>query len=223
MMTNTIQEEFSEIDEGSSNQVTLDLIKYIEEILPGFRASREFVDILKKKKNEDQHSTSLCVYMNNKCKSTYCFIPENAQKGIYTIDIGIYQGSILIFTIEAKLLPTPKGTKNKPRAEHEYVYGKGAGIQRFKDGNHGLDNEDNLFNESGIIAYIKEQDFEYWFSQVNRWVLDAQWDKSEQLEKIYFKQIAKLISKHPRQNDSEVILHHFWIYVSQIQPSQKEM
>jgi hypothetical protein len=214
MIINNIQEEFNQIDEGSSNQVVLDLINYIEETLPGFRDSREFVDILKKKKNEDQHSTAFCVYMTNKCKSTYCFTPENSQKGSYKIDFGIYQGSILIFTIEAKLLPTPKGTKNKPRAEHEYVYGKGAGIQRFRDGFHGVDNQDNPLPENGMIAYIKEQDVEYWFSKVNQWVLEAQWDKSEQLEKIYFKQIARLRSKHPRQNASEVILHHFWIDVA---------
>ena len=45
-----IQHEFSEIDEGSSNQVILDLLKYIEEELPNFTNSPEFSDILKKKK-----------------------------------------------------------------------------------------------------------------------------------------------------------------------------
>lgn len=209
-----IQHEFSEIDEGSSNQVILDLLKYIEEELPNFTNSPEFSDILKKKKNENQYSLSFCVYMANKSKSKYSFISENPQKGSYTIDMGIYQGSILIFTTEAKLLPTPKGTKKKPRAKHEYVYGKRAGIQRFKDGFHGVDNQDNPLYENGMIAYIKEKDFEYWFSKVNQWILDAQWDKSEQLEKVYFKSIGKLFSKHPRQNASDVKLYHFWIYVN---------
>lgn len=211
MMTNNIQQEFSEIDEGSSNQVISNLINYIEDALPGFPDSQEFVDILAKKKNENQHSTSLCVYMTN---DTYYFARENAQKGSYIIDIGIYHGSILIFTIEAKLLPTPKGPKSRPRAAHEYVYGKGAGIQRFRDGFHGVDNQDNLLADNGMIAYIKEQDFEYWLSKVNQWVLDARWDKSEQLEKVYFKSIAKLFSKHPRQKAFDVSLHHFWIKVN---------
>lgn len=211
---NSIRNEFSEIDEGSSNQAIWNLLKYIEEELPNFTSSPEFSDILKKKKNENQYSLSLCVYMANKSKSKYSFIRENAQKGSYAIDMGIYQGSILIFTIEAKLLPTPKGTKKKPRAEHEYVYGKGAGIQRFRDGFHGVDNQNNPLSENGMIAYIKEKDFEYWYFKINQWVLDAQWDKSEQLEKIYFESMGKLFSKHPRQKASDVKLHHFWIYVN---------
>jgi len=211
---NNIQHEFSEIDEGSSNQAILNLIEYIEKTLPDFPNSQEFVDILEKKKNENQHSLSFCVYMTNKCKSTYYFSRENTQRGSYTIDIGIYQGSNLIFTIEAKLLPTPKGTKKKPRAEYEYVYGKGAGIQRFRDGFHGVDNQDNPLSENGMIAYIKEKDFDYWYFKINQWILDTQWDESEQLEKIYFKSICKLFSKHPRQNASDIKLYHFWIYVN---------
>ncbi|MGR3318249.1 MAG: hypothetical protein ACUZ8O_07175 [Candidatus Anammoxibacter sp.] len=210
MPMNNIHNEFSEIDEGSSNQAIMNLVEYIEKTLPDFPHTQEFVDILEKKKNENRHSQSFCVYMTNKCKSKYYFGRETAQKGSYTIDIGIFQGSNLIFTIEAKLLPTPKQNKG---SEHQYVYGKGAGIQRFRDGFHGVDNQDNLLSENGMIAYIKEKDFDYWFAKVNQWVLDTQWDKSEQLKKIYFKQIGKLFSKHPRQNASDVNLYHFWIYV----------
>ncbi len=209
---NNIQHEFREIDEGSSDKAISDLIKYIEEKLPDFTNSQEFVDILEKKKNENQHSLSFCVYMTNGCKSAYYFSRENAQKGSHTIDIGVYQGSNLIFTIEAKLLPTPKGTKKESRAEHEYVYGKGAGIQRFRDGFHGVDNQDNPLSENGMIAYIKENDFEYWLFKVNQWISDAQWDESEQLKKIYFKSIAKLFSRHSRLKTSDVTLYHFWIY-----------
>lgn len=214
MMLNNIPNEFSEIDEGSSNQAILDLIKYIEVKLPNFTNSPEFFNITKKKKNENQYSLSLCVYMTNKAKSKYSFIRENAQKGSYVIDMGIYQGSNLIFTIEAKLLPTPKGTRKRPRAEHEYVYGTMAGIQRFREGFHGVDNQDNPLSKNGMIAYIKENDFDYWFSKVNKWVIDAQWDKSEQLDKLYFKTIGNLFSRHPRQNASDVSLYHFWIYVN---------
>jgi len=214
-MINNIQNEFIEIDEGSSKQAILDLIKYIEETLPAFTNSREFIDILEKKKNENQHSRAYCLYMIYKSKDKeYGFVPETLQIGSHTIDIGIYKGTVLIFTIEAKILPTPKGTKKKPRAEHEYVYGKGAGIQRFRDGVHGVDNRNNPLSENGMIAYIKEKDFEYWFYKVNQWILNAQWDKSEQLEKIHFKSIGKLLSKHPRQMASDVSLYHFWIYVN---------
>jgi hypothetical protein len=205
---------FNQIDEGTSDQVIVSLIQYIEDVLPEFPTSSEFVNILSHKKNENQHSLAFCTYMTHKCQSRYYFARENAQIGSHTIDMGVYYGSNLIFTFEAKLLPTPKGTKSRPRAEHEYVYGKGAGIQRFRDGVHGVDNQDNLFSENGIVAYIKEHDFEYWLLKVNQWILNAQWDESEQLDRIYFKQIAKLLSKHPRRDASEVTLHHFWIYVS---------
>jgi hypothetical protein len=65
-----------------------------------------------------------------------------------------------------------------------------------------------------MIAYIKENDFEYWFSKVNQWVLDANWGEAEQLEKIYFKSIGKLFSRHTRQKTVDVSLYHFWIYVN---------
>lgn len=210
-MTNNIQ-DFNQIDAGSSDQIVLGLIQYIENALPEFPRSPDFVNILVKKKNENQHSVAFCRFMGR--NEIYYFVPQQPQKGSYTIDIGVYYGSILVFTIEAKLLPTPKGTKSSPRAEHEYVYGKGAGIQRFRDGVHGVDNQDKLLSENGLIAYVKAQNFEYWLSKTNQWILDARWDESEQLKKIYFKEIAKLLSKHPREKTSEVTLHHFWIYVS---------
>ena len=208
-MMSSIQ-AFNQLEEGSSDQVVLDVIQYIEDVLPEFPASSEFADILAKKKNENQHSQSFCTYMTNKCKSLYYFGRENSQKGSYTIDIGVYRNSKLIFTIEAKLLPTPK-----QRAEHEYVYGeKGGGIQRFRDGFHGVDNQDRPLSENGLIAYIQEQDFDYWLSKINQWILDSKWNQSEQLKKIYFEQIAKLFSKHPQGGTSEVTLHHFWVDVS---------
>ena len=204
MNTDGIQ-NFKELE---PNRLVDALIITIEDQLPGFKDSDEFVDILAYKKNEDQHSTALCVYMNNRC-ADFCFSRENNQKGSRTVDIGVYKGSILFFTIEAKLLPTPKGSN---RNEHEYVYGKGGGIQRFKNNNHGLDNRDNLLNKNGLIAYLKENDFQYWYQKINQWIVDANWAESEKLKKNYFNSIAKLQSRHIRKGNSEVILYHFWIY-----------
>lgn len=102
-------------------QAILNLVEFIEKTLPDFTNSQEFVDILEKKKNENQYSKAFCLYMIYKSKSEskeYGFISETIQKGSHTIDIGIYEGTNLIFTIEAKVLPTPKGTKKKPRAEY---------------------------------------------------------------------------------------------------------
>ena len=151
--------------------------------------------------------------MSNKCKSKFSFQRENSQRANSTIDIGVYFGSSLIFTIEAKVLPTPKGTKKAPRFEYEYVYGKGAGIQRFKEGRHGLSNEDDFITENGLIAYIKQNDFHYWLSKINGWILEANWEKLEKLEVNYFDSTAKLTSEHKRVNGAKFKLHHFWVNV----------
>jgi hypothetical protein len=146
--------------------------------------------------------------MTNICKSRFYFGCENAQKGSSVIDIGVYFGSILIFTIEAKLLPIPE------REEFEYVYGKGGEIQRFKDGKHGVDNSNNFLPENGMISYIKEKDFDYWFDKINQWIVEAGWHESEKLTQKYPNQNDKYESKHHRIDNSFLKLHHFWVSVT---------
>lgn len=187
------------------------LVEFIEGNLIKFPDSQEFVDILERKKNENQHSLSFCVFMTNLCKSTYYFGRENNQKGNSVIDIGVYLGSKLIFTIEAKLLPTPPYEGSN---EYQYVYGKGGGIQRFKEGKHGLDNTDNPLLENGMIAYIKDKDFAHWHTQVNQWIIDAGWGESEKLNPKYENQLDKYKSQHKRGKKDNVTLHHFWVKVN---------
>ncbi len=189
------------------------LVTLIGDGLPAFPLSKEFENVLKKKENENQHSTAFCLFMTNSCNAKFYYNRENAQKGSSTIDIGVYKGAVLIFVIEAKLLPTPEGTQQQPRDEHEYVYGKGAGIQRFKAGSHGVDNEDNPFLDCGMIAFVKENNFDFWFDKVNQWVLDANWDVSEQLQRVNIDKTATLLSAHFRKDESMIRLHHFWVYV----------
>lgn len=192
------------------NELVSDLINYIESELPSFTSSEEFVEIVFTKKNENQHSKAFCVYMTNTCLSRFCFQGENIQTGNNTVDIGIYKGANLIFTIEAKVLPTPL---TGDRKEYEYVYGKGGGIQRFKDENHGVDNQGRLLPDNGMIAYVKEQSFDHWHSSINQWVLDAPWPKSEKLNKLPFDKIARLKSEHTRKSGAKITLHHFWVNV----------
>lgn len=190
-----------------------DIIHCIEKYLPLFVSSSEFIDITSVKKNENQHSTAFCVYMNYNSPKRICFSREASQKGSSTIDMVVYAGSKIVFAIEAKLLPTPKGTISEPRAEHEYVYGKGAGIQRFRDGKHGLDDQNVPLLQNALIAYIKEDDFDKWHKRINKWVDDASWPSSEHLDKVYFNKTAKLLSEHTRSDKSLVSLHHFWVLV----------
>lgn len=210
-LINNIQNEFREIAPNSSVIPLQELLEYIESELPKFVGSHTFDKIMVKKKNEIQHSAAFSAYMMKK-QDRFTFMNEFPQRGSSKVDVAVIDKITddIFFTIEAKVLPTPKDAL---RSEHEYVYGKGAGIQRFKEEFHGVDYQDSPLSENGMIAYIKENDFEYWLSKVNQWILDAQWNKSEQLEKIYFKSIAKLFSKHPRPKTSDVSLYHFWIYV----------
>ena len=114
-------------------------------------------------------------------------------------------------------MPTPpSGTMQQPRNDDEYVYGKGAAIQRFKDMQHGVDNADMPFSDSGIIAFVKDNDFDFWFEKVNQWVYDAQWDATEQLQKVSTNSIATLLSAHSRTDTTMIRLHHFWVYVQKI-------
>lgn len=195
------------------NKLIQKLVASISNEISAFPGSSEFQTVLKKKKNENQHSTAFCLFMTNACKSTFYYNRENAQKGSHSIDIGVYKGANLIFVIEAKLLPIPKGSRQRPRFEHEYVYGNGAGIQRFKYGVHGVDNEDMPFSDCGMIAFVKEKDFIFWLQKINQWIKDTKWDSSEQLQKIKVGKSATFLSAHSREDGSMIRLHHFWVQV----------
>lgn len=116
----------------------------------------------------------------------------------------------IIYCLEAKKLPTGKDKKR----EKEYVAGDGGGINRFRTERHGLDDDGNLVENNGIVAYITDKDYEYWHTQINQWIIDAGWGDSEKLDKIYFDRIGKLCSQHTRQHGSTVKLTHFWLQVS---------
>lgn len=195
------------------NHLIDELRIFIESELSNFVQSSEFAQTLVKKKNENQHSLSFCLYMTNKCFSKFYFARENAQKGSSVIDIGVYKGSVLIFTIEAKILPIPSGTKSKPRNEHEYVYGQGAGIQRFKEAKHGLDNYGNLLAQNGMIGFLQKEDLDFWLAKINGWIDQTGWSANERIVKIVTASGTSLISKHKRSTKEELILHHFWISV----------
>jgi hypothetical protein len=195
------------------NHLIDDLRNFIEGELANFIRSDEFVQTLSKKKNENQHSLSFCLYMTNKCSARFYFARENAQTGSSVIDIGVYKGSVLIFTIEAKLLPIPRGTIGNPRNEHEYVYGKGAGIQRFKEEKHGVDNCGNLLFQNGMIGFLKEEDAAFWLTKINKWIDDAGWPVAERIIEVVTDTGTRFVSKHLRTSKKELILHHFWIAV----------
>jgi len=146
-----------------------------------------------KKKGETQHSTAYANFMA-KGGHNFSFMTEISQKGSCKIDIGIYDKDTddLLFTIEAKVLPTPN--RSKDRDIHEYVYrdkGNGAAIQRFKDEVHGIDTNENLLAHNAILAYIKEEDYKYWLQKINAWIVDAGWNKNSLYLKFFSEEIIK--------------------------------
>lgn len=124
-----------------------------------------------------------------------------------------------LFPIECKRLPTPKG---KDRDEREYVItasGTTGGIQRFKFGHHGA-----AHTFAAMIAYVQEQTFSYWLSQVNRWIHDlaveqnSEWNDSDVLQSLsddITSGIGTLKSEHRRKGDLvKCELRHLWIKMS---------
>jgi hypothetical protein len=192
----------------------IELLNYIHKELPNFLNSDEYKNILKKRKNEVQCTAAVCVFLTNSCKSKFYFLNNQPQKGSYSVDIGVYSDSFLIFNFEAKILPTPKG---KDRSITEYIYSpqrhNGAGIQRFKDCKHGYDNDNLPLIENGMIAYIKSENFNYWLNIINKWIIEVGWNESEKLKLEPNEFIGKLISHHTRIDGSDLLLHHYWIYV----------
>ena len=187
------------------------ILHVIESNIANFSKSHEFINIVKLKKNENQYSTAFCAFINRKCNYFFQFERETSQYGTYTIDIGIRNNYTIIFTLEAKLLPTPSKPKSRP--EYEYVYGKGGGIQRFKDLKHGLDDHNVALPVNGMIAFVLKNEFSDWHIVINKWILDASWPTNENLNLKATDNDAFYISNHLRNDGSFVTLHHFWVKV----------
>jgi hypothetical protein len=121
-----------------------------------------------------------------------------------------------LFPIECKRLPTPT---EKDRDEREYVItepGTTGGIQRFKFGYHG-----STHKFAAMIAYVQQQTFAHWLSQVNGWIRDLSarpgsvWSNSDVLQQLADDSatgLCTLNSKHQRAGGlEECELRHVWI------------
>ncbi len=121
-----------------------------------------------------------------------------------------------LIPIECKRLPTPKG---KDRDEREYVTtatGTTGGLQRFKFGYHGADHR-----LAAMIAYVQEQTFSHWQTQVNGWIrnlsseVNSEWSVSDvlhPLENDSARGICTLHSRHQRPaGPGGIDLQHLWI------------
>ncbi len=143
---------------------------------------------------------------------------------ITTIEEGIiiesknYGNDESFFSLEAKRL-----CKLETKRSKEYLVGRfegdkylnTGGVERFKKGIHGK----NL-NYGALIAYVQENDFNYWYQIINLWVVElilkniysqVSWSLEDKLRKEYIETAtAKFISVNSRQNDF-IRLFHLWV------------
>jgi hypothetical protein len=216
-----------------NGQYVESVVSFIERYLPSFALNAT----IENNDNEWFLNDDLELFFNHEAKCTsdteeeYPFFfkaePKNKiEKG--KPDIGTYisiksqRSYIPFFTIECKRLPTPRSTLAEQK---EYVMGQKGGISRFKRNEHGVDLPVNA-----MIGYIEKYDFEYWHNEINLWIdslngtieegketiKNIKWSNDEILEKIYFNEIARLHSKHPRINTTltnDVTLIHFWVKI----------
>lgn len=138
------------------------------------------------------------------------------------IDGREYSQYATLLPIECKRLPTPVGPT---RDEREYLFSahsSSGGVQRFKSGHHGA-----AHSVGALIAYIQEQDLDYWMEMTERWlkgIVEERvpgWTESDGLfSKCRSKdaQTAVLRSDHCRNNDlSPIRLYHLWVVMGEEQ------
>lgn len=197
------------------------LLEFLDDNLPNFLNEFPYKKKNVKSLNENSLTEALVFFLMNKARTEgFSFMQQVTQEGKRTVDIGVFLfGNRLnyIFCFEAKFLP---------HSPFDYVTGEYAAIKRFKANEHGLNNSiDKIpLSQNGIIAYVKSGSFDDHFLTINNQIqkialkycqnpdkFGLNWYYSEQLEKIYFSPMAKLISRHPRKNAHDVSLYHFWI------------
>jgi len=214
---------FKNIKRGKSSDLSdvEELLAQLDELIPQFVGSPIFKRDIFDKSNEDDYTSTLIKYfVNQDPNSRFSFESQTPLPKKRRMDIGVYvktDSEHYILNIEAKFLP-PK----------DYVTGEYAAIKRFKCGQHGLSNRNpakaKLLQENVVVAYSKSGTFNQHLTKINNKIFKLAalatpdkfgltWDESEQLQKINFNSTAKLKSTHSRVDDSEVVLHHFWVNV----------
>jgi len=154
----------------------------------------------------------------------FAFLNQPQLEKQATTDIGVYlrRGGDFFCWIEAKRLPTPKGSN---RDEREYVIvsqtkenGKkifrgNGGIQRFKEGNHA-----SKLPHSIMIGYIQDNNSDYWLNKINCWIRQlinedsSFWTENDCLCEQKSNKCDRYVSTHNRKRKlGTITLHHFWI------------
>ena len=148
--------------------------------------------------------------------------PKNVRLGkpdLGVVNIERYSDSTAFFTIECKILPTNGTGREKEYVQNEVVKNSGkiweaGAMARFKKCIHG----ENL-SSSAIIAYIRENDFMYWFKTINNWIKhfvsssSSLWSSSDFLTSLTITEnVSMCISINSRISIISMIkLYHLWV------------
>lgn len=121
-----------------------------------------------------------------------------------------------LLPIECKRLPTPSGFK---RDEREYLFNghnSTGGVHRYKAGHHGASH-----SVGALIAFIQEQDMEFWLEKIRLWLAGLvrdrvpTWEKGDKLVMARHnvrRRTAVLRSVHSRDADlAPIQLYHLWV------------
>jgi len=205
----------------TSNQPILTVLTFVESFLPLF-----IIENRKSIKNEKGLTQRLLriLIVNVNDNLPFTFDKEGMQDesigSSHTVDFSVIfkANRKEFFAFEAKIL----GVKEKYRKQ-EYLVGsdyKGnpkhcGGVERFKRNIHCKD-----LKYVGMLGYILKENSKYWLDIINKWINDfseeysdntISWYKSEELVFLdRTDEISKLKSLHPRNNNSDITIYHFW-------------
>lgn len=122
----------------------------------------------------------------------------------------------VIFTLEAKKLPTDRVGSQREKEYVSHTNKKGAstgGMQRYKEELHGIDDDGKLLVRNGIIAYTSEKNHSDWLNSVNIWIDECSWGGDERLSLKYHGKVSRFYSSHRTTSKGSVSLDHFWIEI----------
>ncbi|MCC5944088.1 MAG: hypothetical protein JJT94_04085 [Bernardetiaceae bacterium] len=212
------------------------LVSFIDTALKNFTSSDDYLEqyVNNSEANENTLTSALRYYLDIRSRAELSAIllfgsqeqqkSSNSGKGSKrTVDIAIktaHSKGYWIYCLEAKWIDA-----------NDYVTTNTGAIKRFKKCEHGLssENPNNAIPlvENGIVAYIKTDIAHINFlSKINSNIkklanqyhlkkdkFGLNWQKAEILTANPPSQSNKYISQHVRIDNSNLILHHFWVEV----------
>jgi hypothetical protein len=150
------------------------------------------------------------------CASVDIGVMSNVDEGVL-IETKYYCADEPFFSLEAKRL----GKLHKIR-EKEYLIGRMenekyiecGGVERFKKGIHG-----KTLNYSAIIGYVQERDFNFWVTDINKWIEELIinsnesicWGEKDKLVEESIGITARYRSENSRLNLENITLFHLWV------------